>query len=248
MAGNLLTEVDGWTPLIDDLTKELGLVTSAVFGRIWRFCQGADRVCSASLETIASDLHLDKATVMRHAKKLCENGYLKDLTPDLRNVPHVYADTGKIKIFAKIGVVHNNTDESVADNNNVLQPATQSVAESQLKKVLKIEKDSPEEYFKNRIRMAMAAGELEHHQLETRIFNCFHVNYDWRLKSNKPILLWLKQRPKQETIEQFAKWWYSRDWRGRNNQPPTAKQIKEMWPQAFQPELAGVEYYYEEHA
>ena len=135
MSANILTEVDGWTPLIDDLTKELGLVTSAVYGRMWRFCQGENKVCTASLETIAADLHLDRATVMRHAKKLCDAGYLKDLTPDLRNTPHTYADTEKIRIFIKVGVERNN--KSVAENNVTLQSATQTVAENQLKKELK---------------------------------------------------------------------------------------------------------------
>ena len=130
MSSNILTEVDGWTPLIDELTKELGLVTSAVYGRMWRFCRGERRVCDASLETIATDLHLDKATVMRHAKKLCDEGYMMDLTPNLRNSPHTYADTGKIRIYAKVGVAHDNA--TVAENNA-------TVAENQLK--IDIKKD-----------------------------------------------------------------------------------------------------------
>jgi DNA-binding Lrp family transcriptional regulator len=136
----ILTQVDGWTPLIDDLTKELGLVTSAVFGRVWRFCQGEKRVCVASLETIAEDLHLDKGTVQRHIKKLCSQKYLKDITPGLRNVPHTYADTGKISIYTKVSVAHNNSYESVAQNNSLCESVADNnatVADDQLKIVFK---------------------------------------------------------------------------------------------------------------
>lgn len=142
MSKTILSEVDGWTPLIDTITKEYGLVTSAVFGRVWRFCQGSLGVCGASLERIADDLHLDKATVMRHAKILCASGYLVDLTPELRNVPHTYADTGKAGIKINISVAHNNRsvaqdNATVAENNSLIPTVAQdnkSVAENQLKK------------------------------------------------------------------------------------------------------------------
>jgi len=128
MSKTVLSEVEGWTPLIDDLTKRYGLTTSAVFGRIWRFCQGEKQKCTASLDTIALDLHLDRATVMRHAKKLCDKGYLSDLTPDARNVPHEYADTGKAGIRISL--------EGVAQDNTLIKTVAQdnkTVAQSQLK-------------------------------------------------------------------------------------------------------------------
>src|SRR3990170_1066420 len=126
MSKTILAEIDGWTPVIDGLAQELGAITALVFGRMWRFCQGEQGICTASLDTIASDLNLDKATIMRHAKRLCENGYLDDLTPSLRNVPHSYADTGKANLFVKISVAQFNTQRTVAHSNK-------SVAESKLK-------------------------------------------------------------------------------------------------------------------
>src|SRR3972149_2976264 len=105
MSKTILANVNGWTPLIDAITRKHGLVTSAVFSRIWRYCQGERKVCDASLETIALDLGIDKATVMRHAKTLVELGYLTDETPDARNVPHVYSDTGKAGVIINIDSV-----------------------------------------------------------------------------------------------------------------------------------------------
>ena len=32
-------------------------------------------------------------------------------------------------------------------------------------------------------------------------------------------------------IEQFGKWWYQHDWRGRQRQPPKPHQVRETWGQ-----------------
>lgn len=91
----VLSETGGWTPVIDSLARDQGLITAAVYGVVWRYCQMRERVCRASLDTLSAHLNLDRGTVLRHIKKLCAAGYLRDLTPDRRNAPHVYADTGK---------------------------------------------------------------------------------------------------------------------------------------------------------
>ena len=144
MSKTILADVSGFTPIIDQLAEQYGLMRAAIFGRIWRFCQMEDGVCRASLDTIASSLGIDKATVMRHASELVKDGYLKDLTPDLRNRPHVYADTGKASIKIGIGaaVAQCNTDQktvaprntSVAPRNTSVAQRNATVAESQLSK------------------------------------------------------------------------------------------------------------------
>lgn len=137
MSKTVLADVDGFTPIIDSMAIEHGLIYAAVFGRMWRFCQFEDGVCKASLETIAHGLHVDRATVMRYAEKLVKDGYLKDLTPNLRNVPHTYADTGKASI--KIGVVAQDNAEirTVAHSNSSVAHSNRTVAQSNLKKVSK---------------------------------------------------------------------------------------------------------------
>lgn len=148
MSKTILSDVDGFTPLIDNITRTHGLTTSAVFGRMWRFCQGEHGVCHASLERIGEDLGIDKATVQRHAVKLCELGYLEDTTPGLRNKPHTYRDTGKAALVVKIHVAERNVEPS--DQSPTLQPATsrlpvqRHVAESTLKKELKKESEIEE--------------------------------------------------------------------------------------------------------
>ncbi len=141
MSKTILAQVDGFTPVIDSIANELGVISAVVFGRMWRFCQMSAGVCKASLETIAGKTGLSRASIMRHAKKLCEAGYLKDKTPDLRNVPHIYADTGKAGLQINL--------QTVSQGNVTFQSETQTVSErnatvseSHLKKELK--KDTKE--------------------------------------------------------------------------------------------------------
>lgn len=102
---SFLSQVDGFIPVIDVLTRELGLMTAVVYGIVWRYCQMRDGVCRASLETIAGHASIDRRTVDRHIKELCKKGYLKDTTPDNKNAPHIYADTGKVKILGLVSAV-----------------------------------------------------------------------------------------------------------------------------------------------
>jgi len=102
MSKTILTDIEGWTPTIDAVIDDLDLLSSVVFGRVWRYCQMEDGICRATIEKIADGCGLSRRTVERRLEKLCGTGYLKDLTPDRRNAPHVYADTGKAGLQAVI--------------------------------------------------------------------------------------------------------------------------------------------------
>lgn len=101
-----LTTVEGFTPVIDVVVKDVGLTAAAVYGTMWRYCQMKDGVCRASMTTIGERLNLERKTVMRHVQTLCEKGYLVDKTPDRRNTPHVYADAGNIIIEGLLSIKH----------------------------------------------------------------------------------------------------------------------------------------------
>lgn len=94
----IISVLSGFTPAPDVLIKRYGFVTALVWGRIWRYCQMEEGVCRARLEKIAEEIAVSGRTVIRHIDPLVNDGYLKDLTPDLRNKPHIYVDTGKIRI------------------------------------------------------------------------------------------------------------------------------------------------------
>jgi len=109
---SFLTEVKGFTPLIDVLVQELGLVPAGVYGIVWRYCQMKDGVCQASLEHIGKRVGISGKTAKRHIVVLCEAGYLEDMTPDLRHKPHIYRDTGKAQI---IGLVEARTESPTSE-------------------------------------------------------------------------------------------------------------------------------------
>lgn len=94
--------LSGFTPAPDALIQQYGYMTALVWGRVWRYCQMSDGVCRAKLETIAGELGMSDRTIMRHIDPLVNDGYLADLTPDLKNRPHIYADTGKMRIKISI--------------------------------------------------------------------------------------------------------------------------------------------------
>jgi len=94
MSGSILREVGGFTPVIDVVAEDVGFVTAAVYGVHWRYCQMEDGVSRAAMQRIAAHLGISVKTARRHTRKLCERGYLQDLTPGLTHAPHTYCDNG----------------------------------------------------------------------------------------------------------------------------------------------------------
>jgi len=96
MSQTRLDEVNGWTPLVDALVARHGLVTAAVFGAIWRYCQMRDGVCRASYETLARRLGINRRTVIRRVQLLVAEGYLRALSPGQERRPRLLVDTGRV--------------------------------------------------------------------------------------------------------------------------------------------------------
>jgi hypothetical protein len=86
----------------DDLVSVEALV---VLGRILGYCQMARGQCSASLNTVAKQVHMSLSTVKRCVKVLDMRGYIEDLTPYRQKAPHVYVPTERLRgILKKSGV------------------------------------------------------------------------------------------------------------------------------------------------
>ena len=94
-----LSKFGGFTPLIDIIVRRYGITTAAVFGRVWRYCQGEDKVCYATIGKIAKELELAPRTIIRHLNLLTREGLLEDLTPDRRNRPHRYKNSDRTVIL-----------------------------------------------------------------------------------------------------------------------------------------------------
>ena len=126
--GSFLQEVDGFTPVIDVLAREVGLTAAAVYGVAWRYCQMRDGVCKTSQDTIAKHLGLSHDTVCANLQRLCELGYLEDTVPNAKALgrPHIYRDTGKVKIIGLLSVEV--TENSSGGNGKVVRGVTEKPA------------------------------------------------------------------------------------------------------------------------
>ena len=99
----------GWTPIYDGVADEHGIITAAVFGIICRYCQMREKVCRASIASLAARLGINRVTVMRHIDLLQAEGLIRDLSPELRNRPHVYVVTMQAAKLISGGVTRGNT-------------------------------------------------------------------------------------------------------------------------------------------
>lgn len=88
----------GFTPCPDVLVKPYGHTTALIWGKIWRYSQMYDGICRASVLRLANEMNLSANTIAKHIKMLEDNGYIIDMTPNVRNKPHEYVDTGKLRI------------------------------------------------------------------------------------------------------------------------------------------------------
>jgi hypothetical protein len=93
MSRTILTEVEGWSPVIDSIVAELGPITAVVFGVVWRYCQMEKGTCTASQEIIASRSGIARQNVIRHLKRLVAAGYLSETI--IKGIGAIYSDTGK---------------------------------------------------------------------------------------------------------------------------------------------------------
>lgn len=88
--------------------------------------------------------------------------------------------------------------------------------------------------YKKRIANAMASGFSEHEDIRQRFERELRRTPDWKHKDWDKLLGYLYIKEKSgEKLEKFASWWWSNDWRGQRGQPPEARQVRELWSNAF---------------
>ena len=69
--------VNGFSPIFDSLAEEFGLMTSAVFGVIWRHCQMFKGECTASQDTLSQKIGITTRALQKHLERLVESEYLE---------------------------------------------------------------------------------------------------------------------------------------------------------------------------
>lgn len=211
MSKTVLAQVDGFTPIIDALVEDVGIIAAAVFGRMWRYCQMENGVCHASLGTIAAELHLSVRTVIRHSDNLVSKGYLKDTTPDLRNAPHTYADTGKAGIHISV------TGGMTESHSGYDKLSQRAMTKSHLKKEYKKEKETGAEKAP-RPRDLLFDAIVEVCNVDPATAGSSIAKVESALKKSIPPYT-------PDEVRAFGvKWW---EWKDRTD-PPTIWKLKEQ--------------------
>jgi DnaD/phage-associated family protein len=145
----VLSDVGGFTPVIDAIVEDLGFISAGVFGVIWRYCQMSDGKCTASQSRLAEKLGVNVRTIQRCAEKLVTAGYLRVIVK--KGVGVEYYDTGKAGLRIQISGYNNKISPSIiteAENSlrhrvaatydtESQQPTTQSRTKIDIKKDLK---------------------------------------------------------------------------------------------------------------
>ena len=117
----IVTEVSGFIPVFEAVLHHYkDYMTAIVFGRMWQYCGMTDGVCKASLERIGKDLEISSVTVMRHAEKLVNDGYLIDTTPTRRNAPHEYIDGRKVEMKSRFTAGISESNATVIKSNTTV--------------------------------------------------------------------------------------------------------------------------------
>lgn len=240
MSKTILANVDGFTPLIDSLSKEIGVIGAAVFGRMWRYCQMENGICHASLTTIASELGVSIRTVIRYSDELVTLGYLKDLTPDLRNKPHMYADTGKAGLVISVtGMTKSHSDNLAECYDTESQcydrKSQHAMTESQLKIEDKKEyKKESKKRSEPKPRKPKPSKETCPQEWMTALYSLTRVNPSVATVETRSNLstfgkALIRDGASLDALKVFEANWYKSDWRGQKGQAPTVKQLRDEW-------------------
>lgn len=220
--GEFLTETKGFTPIIDVLAQEIGLVSAAIYGVVWRYCQQRDGVCQASLETIGEHVGLSARSTIKHMQKLVELGYLEDTTPDLRNHPHTYRDTGAVKIRGLIEATSGMKEVQSSDAGmKNLQSHTEESSEPTMKNLPLKKVESKDTHDGPR---AIFVAMLE----------VCSINYDLMTDKQRGQLNVEGKALRDagvtpDDVRAFGEWWIGHYWKGRDGQAPRPTQVREDW-------------------
>jgi len=243
------TKIKGFTPVIDSVAQQMGFVTAGVYGLVWRHCQMEDRVCRASVETLAEMLQLSPKTIRRHLDLLVQAGYIIDTTPDRRNAPHVYRDAGKVQIDGEIAA--NEVGQKVqpaAQNEGEVGQKVQPVGQKvQPRLVTESTEETREETNeessteKNQDKKSVArktpkpSGETNGiGPWFLAVAGACSIDLNAATGRQKGMLKTTAETMRDkvhatpEQIEGFREWWAG-TWRGKGGAAPTIAQLREHW-------------------
>ena len=247
MSKTILTQVDGFTPLPDLLVTKYGVVIASVWGLAWRYCQMNDGVCRATIENIGKRVGLSRQSTQKHMDVLTTDGFFEDTTPDLRNRPHIYKDTGKVAMYNRFGVKEVDTgvkkidsgckeglhEDSIKDTNKDITP------EQRKKEALQRKAD---QQAKRKDPVDWVIGNLEKERELSEMFSRIEKVLGLDVSGSRfddLVKFVMKKDAEGQTIEDYAAWMKSDPF----NSPKTHQIaqrpaiVRETWLAAFTQEV-----------
>lgn len=230
-------DLKNFTPILDSLVERYDLITAALYGRIWRYCQGDLGICAASNDTLAEELDISTRTVIRKKKKLENDGYIKTIGKSKDNIK-CYATTKQAGIKIEASAFDKDYDlESLPSEGCDRESQSESregVTESHTKKDFKKDNNKKEKKQEKKEKdLLLAASGINPNSNKKSKFK----NPDWvppDLKDGNRGRLWitwcnlfLKLRPNKNFLSEDKRWINEiRDWDNTGYKP---KHIKAVW-------------------
>jgi len=98
-------------PVPDQIVDKYGGTAGLIYGRIWRYTNGGDHDCTASIQRIATDLKLTPPTVRKYLALLVEGEEIEDLTPGQKHKAHRLNITRQMTLNLEVELGNANEDE-----------------------------------------------------------------------------------------------------------------------------------------
>ena len=242
-----MTKLNDFIPVNSNLASQIGLVKASVAGAVWKFSRLKNGVCQASAGTIGEQLGLERTTVHKALKALDSEGWIIDVTPNARNRTHHYKPTVDLinSLCSKTVDLINSDGPENDETVDLITPTVDLITQKEsLKDFFNTTspngddgKPSPTKKNKNSDSKKSRASpeELREDQLvfATLADLCGYdlgiITQDDRGKLNQAGKLFRRRGHTVQDLNDFRDYWYSQDWRGKKNQPPTLSQIRETW-------------------
>jgi len=242
------TKLKGFTPIIDSVAQDVGLIQAAVYGIVWRHCEMDDHICRASVGRMADLLGVSENTVRRHLNALVEAGYIIDTTPDRRNAPHVYKDARKAKIEGEIKAIeaatqkeqpHQEVTHREQPHQEVThreQPVTHREQPVTHREQARLPIEGNEDTRQDTSKETTKDNKYDGRSWFVALAELCAINLKLATTTQKRQLgqsakLLKKSGVTPEQIDAFGEWWYTEDWRGKQGNPPRPAQVREVWGQ-----------------
>lgn len=109
-----------------------GLIPASIWGKVFRYTKMKHGVCKASIIRMSGELRITPKTFSKYLKKLIEDEFIEDLTPDVEFSTHQYICTEKIHDETKKWLAEKQLKEALlpwADPREIeMRPAGKQVA------------------------------------------------------------------------------------------------------------------------